>query len=81
MAVVYTLIETTKLNGVEPKALLTDVIGRVADHKSRGSMSCFLSVTLLRQRNRGCRVDAIAGSPDALNYSTPNQSFRRPAEV
>lgn len=33
MAVAYTLIETAKMNGVEPQAWLTDVIGRIADHK------------------------------------------------
>jgi len=29
----YTLIETAKLNGVDPQAWLTDVLGRIADHK------------------------------------------------
>lgn len=33
VAVAYMLIETTKMNGVEPQAWLTDVIGRIADHK------------------------------------------------
>ena len=32
-AIAYTLIETTKLNGVEPQARLTDIFGRIADHK------------------------------------------------
>ena len=32
-AIAYTLIETAKLNGVDPKAWLTDVLGRIADHK------------------------------------------------
>jgi hypothetical protein len=27
------LIETTKLNGVDPQAWLTDVLSRIADHK------------------------------------------------
>jgi transposase len=31
-AVMYTLIETAKLNGVDPKAWLADVIARIADH-------------------------------------------------
>ena len=26
-------IETAKLNGVDPQAWLTDVLGRIADHK------------------------------------------------
>ena len=32
-AIACTLIETSKLNGVEPQAWLTDVLGRIADHK------------------------------------------------
>jgi hypothetical protein len=31
--VAYTLIETAKLNGVDPQGWLTDVLGRIADHK------------------------------------------------
>ena len=32
-AIVYTLIETAKLNGVDPQAWLADVLNRIADHK------------------------------------------------
>ena len=32
-AIAYTLIETAKLNGVDPQAWLTDVLDRIADHK------------------------------------------------
>jgi len=32
-AIAYTLIETTKLNGVDPQAWLTDTLARIADHK------------------------------------------------
>jgi transposase len=32
-AIAYTLIETAKLNGVEPQAWLTHVLARIADHK------------------------------------------------
>ena len=31
-AAVYTLIETAKLNGLDPEAYLREVIGRIADH-------------------------------------------------
>ena len=31
-AIAYTLIETAKLNGVDPQAWLTDVLARIADH-------------------------------------------------
>ncbi len=33
MAIAFTLIETAKLNGVDPQAWLTDVLSRIADHK------------------------------------------------
>ena len=32
-AIAYTLIETAKLNGVDPQAWLTDFLSRIADHK------------------------------------------------
>ena len=32
-AIAYTLIETAKLNSVDPQAWLTDVLTRIADHK------------------------------------------------
>jgi len=31
--IAYTLTETAKLNGVDPQAWLTDVLGRIAEHK------------------------------------------------
>ena len=32
-AIIYTLIETAKLNGVDPQAWLTETLARIADHK------------------------------------------------
>jgi len=32
-AIIYTLIETAKLNNIDPQAWLTDVLSRIADHK------------------------------------------------
>ena len=32
-AIAYTLIETAKLNGVDPQALLADTLARILDHK------------------------------------------------
>ena len=32
-AIAYTLIETAKLNGVDPQAWFTDTLGCIADHK------------------------------------------------
>ena len=33
MAIAFTLIETVKLNGIDPQAWLTDELSRIADHK------------------------------------------------
>ena len=33
MVIAFTLIETAKLNGIDPQAWLTDVHGRIVDHK------------------------------------------------
>ena len=33
MAIAFTMIETAKLNGVDPQARLADVLSRIADHK------------------------------------------------
>lgn len=33
MAIAFTLIETAKLNNVDPQAWLTQVFGRIANHK------------------------------------------------
>ena len=34
-AVMFTLIQTAKLNGIDPQAWLADVLGRIADHNSQ----------------------------------------------
>jgi transposase len=34
-AAVYTLIETAKLNGIDPQAWLADVLARLPDHPAR----------------------------------------------
>ena len=34
-AAIYTLIETAKLNGIDPQAWLADVLARLPDHPAR----------------------------------------------
>jgi transposase len=34
-AAVYTLIETAKLNGIDPQAWLADILARIADHPAK----------------------------------------------
>jgi transposase len=31
-ACIYTIVESAKMNGVDPQAYLTDILGRIADH-------------------------------------------------
>ena len=33
-SIAYTLVETTKMNGLDPQAWLTDVLHRIPDHLS-----------------------------------------------
>jgi hypothetical protein len=33
-AIIYTLVETAKLNSVDPQAWLTDTLSRIANHKT-----------------------------------------------
>ena len=35
IAAIYTLIETAKLNDVDPRAWLADVLARIADHPAK----------------------------------------------
>ena len=34
-AAIYTLVETAKLNGLDPEAYLRDILGLIADHPSK----------------------------------------------
>jgi len=34
-AAIYTLIETCKLNGIDPRAWLADILARIADHPAK----------------------------------------------
>ena len=34
-AAIYTLVETAKLNGIDPRAWLADVLARLPDHPAR----------------------------------------------
>ncbi len=45
-AIAYILIETAKLNNVDPQAWLTDVLSRITDHKSIVLMNSCPGITL-----------------------------------
>jgi hypothetical protein len=77
-AIGCTLIETAKLNGVDPQARLTDVLGRIAEHKvtklyelwkrlGNGSL-----ITTQMFRNRGLQTSQtllVVRSAQALRLS------------
>jgi transposase len=49
-AAIYTLVETAKLNGLDPEAYLRDVLSRIADHPITGITD------LLPWNTRSCRT-------------------------
>ena len=54
-ACIYTITETCKMNGVEPQAYLTDILGCIADHpdqKDQRSSPLALENVALRRRQR-----------------------------
>jgi hypothetical protein len=79
LAIAYTLIETAKLNGVDPQAWLTDVLGRIADHKIN-RLDQLLTLELHCQGSVTQSSPPVrSGSPDAPNGSpvccTPINNF------
>src|SRR3974377_2101401 len=54
-AVIYTLIETARLNDVDPKAWLADVLARIADHPPR-RIADLLPWSWKRQRQQNAQA-------------------------
>jgi transposase len=54
-AAIYTLIETAKLNGVDPQAWLADVLARIADHPAK-RITDLLPWNWAAARLRSCRA-------------------------
>ena len=50
-AVAHTLIETAKLNGLDPEAYLREVIGRIADHPINRIAELCLGTSALHRRS------------------------------
>ena len=57
-AVIYTLIETCKLNGVDPRAWLADVLARIADHPAKRITELLPWHLESRHRSRSGRLTA-----------------------
>src|SRR3954468_18033829 len=68
-AIAYTLIETAKLNGINPQAWLTDVLGRITDHKITRIDELLPCVTLRPQRSWPCGQGARAAEEDGPHFS------------
>src|SRR5919112_76043 len=69
-AIAYTLIETAKLNAVNPQAWLTDVLGRIADHKITRIDELLpwrYAAAAANSRHGSC---ARRGQPDALRLGS-----------
>lgn len=60
-AIAYTLIETAKLNGVDPQAWLTDVLGRIAEHK----ITCLDELSPWRYARSRAQQEAAASRQSA----------------
>ena len=56
--VIYTLIETAKLNDVDPQAWLADVLARLPDHPAKQIGDLLLELALARMRRRSCLIPA-----------------------
>lgn len=51
LACAMTIIETAKMNGLNPQAYLADVLAAFMITKSIGSMNCFRGIGCLSQQN------------------------------
>jgi hypothetical protein len=58
-AAIFTLIETAKLNGVDPQAWLTDVRARIAEHRIIG-LAALLPWNWKRERAELGRMNGVA---------------------
>jgi hypothetical protein len=74
-AIAYTLIETAKLNGVDPQAWLTDVLDRISDHKVNRIDDCNRGVTLRPQRNRTVRHMVKRGGQTITHFENPPSTY------
>ena len=75
-AMAYTLIETAKLNGVDPQAWLTDVLGRIADHKITKLDELMPWHYPAKAAQLPFPVSERWGSPDALTKADPAAKAR-----
>jgi len=70
-AIAYTLIETAKLNAVNPQAWLTDVLSRIADHKINRIDELLPWRYATSSAKLAGRLSARAASPDGhLEFTT-----------
>jgi hypothetical protein len=55
-AAIYSLIESAKLNGLNPQAYLADVLARIADHPARRIAEILLLELAARRHHPRCRL-------------------------
>ncbi len=71
MAIAFTLIETAKLNGVDPQAWLTDVLSRIVDHKIN-RVEELLPWNYLAGRSQTRSVILVLTLPTPLIFQPPD---------
>jgi hypothetical protein len=59
LAAVYTLIETCKMNDVDPQAWLADVLARLPDHPPTKSQIFFPGIGRRTVQSRRCCLSAL----------------------
>ncbi|MFX4221848.1 MAG: transposase domain-containing protein [Thalassobaculum sp.] len=77
--IAYTLIETAEFNGVDLHVWLSDVLGRIAEHKTPGSTRCCPGPTLNVVERTGDRQTLPGGLARTLSILPPAMSWNSPS--
>lgn len=65
-AIAHTLIETAKLNGIDPQAWLADTLARIPDYKSAASTICCHERPQRKASTPSLTPDVMGGAPRPL---------------
>ncbi len=74
-AVMYTLIQTARLNDVDPQAWLADVLARINDHNIRGSISFCPGIGTRLLPSSRPEKPAVAGCDHLVDPGVPRARF------
>jgi transposase len=83
-AAIYSLVETAKLNGLDPEAYLREVLTRIADHPSTASTSCCRGTSAGTTRNNDRRPEhgdqGTADQDTSVDPATAHRAARHQAQ-